>query len=97
MRSITLKRNTSQGAFLSIKRLEKGLSVEAIGKLLNVTGSTVHRWEIEGSIPGYEIAPALADILGVSLDELLRPADPKPLVKTDDPGTRRKRKQAGRS
>ncbi len=50
-------------------RIEKGITQEQLGELIGVTTQAVSRWE-RGGTPDAELLPALAQILGVSIDAL---------------------------
>ena len=55
------------------QRLRKrlGLKQEDIANKVNVSAQAVSKWENDLSAPDISILPTLADILNVSLDELL--------------------------
>lgn len=50
-------------------RIEKGITQEQLGTLVGVSMQAVSKWE-RGGTPDIELLPQLADILGVSIDEL---------------------------
>ena len=50
-------------------RIKKGMTQEQLGAAVGVTMQAVSKWE-RGGTPDIELLPALADILGVSIDEL---------------------------
>ena len=52
-------------------RAEKGLTQEDIANYLNITPQSVSKWEREETYPDITFLPALANILDVSLDQLL--------------------------
>ena len=60
----------------NLKRLRKaaGLTQEALAEKLHLTGQAVSRWETGDGYPEITLLPSLADLLGVSVDALLRPA-----------------------
>ncbi len=61
---------------IKILRVEKNLSQEELGKAVHVTQTMISQWEKGKKEPGREVAAALADFFGVSLDYLLgRTAD----------------------
>ena len=53
-------------------RESKGLTQEALAKLIGTARSTVAMWETGESLPRADKLPELAGILGVTVDELLR-------------------------
>ena len=53
-------------------RAEKAITQEQLAERLGITAQAVSKWECAQSCPDTEILVALADVLAVSLDELLR-------------------------
>ena len=60
------------GKFISALRRAKGLTQRELGDMLYVTDKTVSRWENDECTPDLNLIPAIADIFGVTCDELLR-------------------------
>ena len=56
------------GAILRQLRKEKGLSQDALSKLIGVKVTAISRWEVNKVLPNLEMAIKLADALEVSLD-----------------------------
>lgn len=50
-------------------RKDRGLTQEQLGQLVGVSAQAVSKWE-KGGAPDVELLPALADLLGVSIDSL---------------------------
>lgn len=65
--------NTSIGKKIAELRKEKGLTQEKLSELLNVSPQAVSKWENDISYPDITQLPKLADILGVTVDQLLNP------------------------
>ena len=64
---------TSLGDRLRTARRRSGLSVRALGRRLGVSGSAVAQWEArQGSQPAASRLAQIAEVLGVSVDWLLR-------------------------
>ena len=63
--------NESFGQRLSRLRKEKGLTQEEIAKRITISPQAVSKWENDLSSPDILVLSSLADILGVSVDELL--------------------------
>lgn len=61
--------------FLRLRK-EKGLTQDDIALKVNISPQAVSKWENEISMPDISILGDLADILGVSLDELLGRSQP---------------------
>ena len=49
----------------------KGLSQEELGKLLHISRQTISKWESNQSSPDIQSCKAMADVFGISLEELL--------------------------
>lgn len=56
---------------LAVYRDEKGLTQEALGKELGVTGQTVWRWENRTRAPRRRDVPRIAEVTGLSPAEVL--------------------------
>lgn len=59
-------------------RAEKAITQEQLAERLGITAQAVSKWECAQSCPDTEILVALADVLEVSLDALLRGGEGKP-------------------
>lgn len=49
----------------------KGLSQEELGKLLHISRQTISKWESNQSSLDIQSCKAMADVFGISLEELL--------------------------
>lgn len=61
----------SFGQRISRMRKAKGLTQEELGEKVNISSQAVSKWENDISSPDISILVKLANILGVTLDELL--------------------------
>lgn len=59
------------GFRIAQKRRQKGLTQEAMAEQLGVSAQAVSKWENDQSCPDISLLPALAKILGCTVDELL--------------------------
>ena len=59
------------GNYLKEKRRERNLTQSELGDMLYVSDKAVSRWETGNTLPDPAILPQLADILGVTTDEIL--------------------------
>ena len=59
------------GKFIQQLRKEKGLTQKELGNLVNVSDKTISKWENSNSIPDTAMLPALCEVLGVTVNELL--------------------------
>ena len=64
----TLKLNET----ISFYRKKQGLTQEQLAQALGVTNQSVSKWESGQCCPDITLIPQLADIFGISIDELLR-------------------------
>lgn len=60
------------GSFIAALRKANGMTQKELAERLHVSDKTVSRWECEDSAPDLSIIPAIAEIFGVTCDELLR-------------------------
>ena len=60
------------GSFIAVLRKAKGLTQKQLAEMLNVSDKAVSRWERDECAPDLSAIPVLADIFGVTADELLR-------------------------
>ena len=59
------------GEFIKSKRLEKGISQYELADMIVISREAVSKWERGVSLPDISILSKLADILNVSVEELL--------------------------
>ncbi len=60
------------GGFIAALRRASGMTQRELAERLNVSDKTVNRWERDDSAPDLALIPVIAEIFGVSCDELLR-------------------------
>ena len=64
--------NKSIGEMISSLRKEKGMTQSELAEKMNVTDKAVSKWERDLSFPDVNSIPKLAEILNVSVDELMQ-------------------------
>ena len=60
------------GSFLTALRKANGMTQKDLADRLNVSDKAVSRWERDENCPDLTLIPVIADIFGVTSDELLR-------------------------
>lgn len=60
------------GAFIAALRKANGLTQKELADKLNISDKSVSRWERDECSPDLSLIPVIADIFGVTCDELLR-------------------------
>ena len=60
------------GKFITALRKANGMTQRELAERLNVSDKTVSRWECDNGAPDLAVIPVLAEIFGVTCDELLR-------------------------
>ena len=65
------KRMTTLGERIAQLRKEKGLKQDELAEMLGITPQAVSKWENDQTCPDISLLPKLAEILGVTVDELL--------------------------
>ncbi len=62
----------TMGSFIAALRRAKGMTQRELAERLNVSDKTVSRWERDEGYPDLSLIPVIAEIFGVTSDELLR-------------------------
>lgn len=62
----------TMGALMSALRKSKGMTQQDVADKLGVSNKAVSKWERDDGYPDIAILPAIAEIYGVTVDELLR-------------------------
>lgn len=60
------------GGFIAALRKANGMTQKELAERLNVSDKTVSRWERDDGAPDLSLIPIIAEIFGVTCDELLR-------------------------
>lgn len=64
--------NKKIGQLIAAKRKETGYTQQQLAELLGVTNKAVSKWETGEGLPDISLFPVLAEVLGLSVDELLQ-------------------------
>ena len=67
------------GKRIAARRKEKGYTQEEIAEHLGITAQAVSKWENDTSCPDISLLPALAEMLGTTVDALLSGKSPDTL------------------
>lgn len=62
----------TMGAFLAALRKANGMTQQNVADILNVSNKTVSKWERDEGCPEIMMLPAIAELYGVTVDEILR-------------------------
>ena len=76
--------NKTFGEMISSLRKEKNMTQNDLAEKMNVTDKAVSKWERNLSCPDVNSIPKLAEILGVSMEELLNAQTKQENSKVDD-------------
>ena len=60
------------GQFLSALRRSNGYTQQDVAEKLGVSNKTISSWERDASAPDISVIPAIAELYGVTCDEILR-------------------------
>ena len=60
------------GGFIAALRKANGMTQKDLAERLNVSDKTVSRWEQDNGVPDLSLIPVIAEVFGVTCDELLR-------------------------
>ncbi|MBE6631619.1 MAG: helix-turn-helix transcriptional regulator [Ruminococcaceae bacterium] len=60
------------GQFISVLRRARGMTQQEMADRLNVSNKAVSRWERDECAPDITLIPAIAEMFGISCDELLK-------------------------
>ena len=62
----------TMGSFLAALRRASGMTQKELAERLNVSDKSVSRWERDEGAPDLSLIPVIAEVFGVTCDELLR-------------------------
>ena len=62
----------TMGKFIAVLRKANGMTQQELGDKLMVSDNTVSKWERDERMPDISLLPAIAEIFGITTDELLR-------------------------
>ena len=65
-------KNESMGMMIAGKRKELGMTQLELAEIMGVTDKAVSKWERDLSYPDVNALPKLAEVFGMSVDELLQ-------------------------
>ncbi len=80
--------NNTIGSFIATLRKANGMTQRDLAERLNVSDKTVSRWERDEGAPDLSLIPVIAELFGVSCDELLR-GERKPVQQRVEPDEER--------
>ena len=60
------------GEFLALLRKTNGFTQQDVADKLNISNRTLSSWETDRTTPDILLLPSIADLYGVTVDELLR-------------------------
>ena len=66
------ERNETLGGMIARLRKQKGMTQLELAGKLGVTDKAVSKWERDLSCPDIGLLPSLAEVLGISIDELMQ-------------------------
>ena len=91
-----MEQNETLGKRIAALRKEKGLTQEQLAEKVGVSAQAVSKWENDVSCPDITLLPLLADILGVTVDELLgvKPIEPHVIILDKDEAPKREKKES---
>ena len=62
----------TMGKFIAVMRKANGMTQQELGDKLMVSDNTVSKWERDERMPDISLLPAIAEVFGITTDELLR-------------------------
>ena len=71
------------GGFIAVLRKANGMTQKDLAEKLNVSDKSVSRWERDDGAPDLSLIPVIAEVFGVTCDELLKGERQSPEMRTD--------------
>ncbi|MBQ0070909.1 MAG: helix-turn-helix domain-containing protein, partial [Spirochaetales bacterium] len=62
----------TMGSFMAALRKAQGMTQRELAERLNVSDKSISRWECDDGYPDVSMLPVIAEIFGITVDELLR-------------------------
>ena len=81
------------GQFIAALRKANGMTQRELAEQLNVSDKAVSRWERDESAPDLSLIPVIAEIFGVTSDEILRGERATRQESTNSPASEKGKKQ----
>ncbi|MBR4068615.1 MAG: helix-turn-helix transcriptional regulator [Clostridia bacterium] len=75
----------TMGSFIAALRKANGMTQKDLAEKLNVSDKSVSRWERDEGAPDLSLIPVIAEVFGITCDELLR-GERKPEAMRTEPG-----------
>ena len=75
--------NIQTGKLIAELRKKQGLTQQQLADKLNLSNKTISKWELGNGSPDISNLPVLAEMLGISVDELLKGELNKPEADTN--------------
>ncbi|MCM1543812.1 MAG: helix-turn-helix domain-containing protein [Ruminococcus sp.] len=63
---------TTIGKFIAQLRKDAGMTQKQLAEILNVSDKTISHWERDESLPDLSMIPIIAEVFGITCDELLK-------------------------
>lgn len=81
------------GSFIAALRKASGMTQRELAEQLNVSDKTVSRWERDEGAPDLSLIPVIAELFGVTCDELLRGERRSPVERNQEDTDKKAQKQ----
>ncbi len=83
----------TMGALIAVLRRANGMTQRELAERLNVSDKAVSRWERDECAPDLSLIPVIADLFGITTDELLRGERRSGAESTEESAWRRERSE----